>query len=251
MSVLSAYLRVEQGVACWAALRKHTDTLKSGGDPRARDQIMADTLIERVTGQATAGDVQAEVGTVIPVTALTDPALTDTACTDPTTAAGGTTTTTTTVAAAAAGMSAGVAEVVGHGHIPAPLALEVLAGSRGRRWWRQLFTTSHGGLVGGDPTRRRFDGALAALIGYRDSGRCREPFCAAPGRDIDHIVAYRAGGPTSFTNGRTTCVRSNQVREMPGWDVQLVHDGSGEQPHTVATTTPTGHTYTSRAGPAP
>jgi hypothetical protein len=58
-------------------------------------------------------------------------------------------------------------------------------------------------------------------------------------------------GPTSFTNGRTTCVRSNQVREMPGWDVQLVHDGSGEQPHTVATTTPTGHTYTSRAGPAP
>ena len=38
---------------------------------------------------------------------------------------------------------------------------------------------------------------------------------------------------------------------MPGWHVRLVHDGSGEHPHTVATTTPTGHTYTSRAGPAP
>lgn len=46
-------------------------------------------------------------------------------------------------------------------------------------------------------------------------------------------------------------MRTNQVRETPGWDVALVYDGSGEQPHTVATTTPTGHTYTSRAGPAP
>jgi hypothetical protein len=26
-------------------------------------------------------------------------------------------------------------------------------------------------------------------------------------------------------------------------------DGLGDQPHTVRTTTPTGHTYTSRAGP--
>jgi hypothetical protein len=76
MSVLSAYLPVEQGVACWAALRRHTDTVKGAGDPWARDQIMADTLTERVTGQATAGDIAAEVGIVIPVTALTGPALT-------------------------------------------------------------------------------------------------------------------------------------------------------------------------------
>ncbi len=41
------------------------------------------------------------------------------------------------------------------------------------------------------------------------------------------------------------------VREMPGWRVELVHDGLGRQPHTVRTTTPTGHTYTGRAGPAP
>jgi hypothetical protein len=221
MSVLSAYLPVEQGVACWAALRRHTDTLKNTGDPRARDQIMADTLTERVTGQATAGDVQAEVGIVIPAAALSEP------------------------------HSVGAAEVVGYGPIPIPLAMEILAGSQGRRWWRRLFTAPHGGIVGGDPTRRRFDGTLAALISYRDGARCREPFCDAPVRQIDHIVPYRAGGPTSFTNGRATCVRTNQVRESPGWDVQLVHDGNGEHPHTVATTTPTGHTYTSRAGPAP
>jgi hypothetical protein len=89
------------------------------------------------------------------------------------------------------------------------------------------------------------------LIGYRDGGRRREPYCDAPAREIDHIVPARAGGPAGFRNRRSTCTRSNQVREMPGWDVRLIHDGLGEHPHTVAATTPTGHTYTSRAGPAP
>jgi hypothetical protein len=225
MSILSGFLPVEQGVACVAALRAHTDTVKNTGDPRTRDQIMADTLVERITGQATAGDVHAEVAIVIPVDALTQPDTTNTA--------------------------AQVAEIVGHGPIPATLAKEILAGSRGRRWWRRLFTAPHGGVVGGDPTRRCFDGTLTALVAYRDGGRCREPFCDAPARHIDHIVAYRAGGPTTFGNGRATCVRSNQVREMPGWAVRLVHDGLGAHAHTVITVTPTGHAYTSRAGPEP
>jgi len=186
---------------------------------------MADTLVERVTGQARATDVNAEVGIVIPVAALTDPD---------------------------SGSGTGqVAEVVGHGPIPAALAKEILAGSRGRRWWRRLFTGPHGSVVDADPTRRCFDGTLATLIGYRDGRQCREPFCDAPARETDHIVPYREGGPTTFSNGRAACVRSNRVREMPGWVVRLVHDGLGEHPHTVATTTPTGHTYTSRAGPAP
>jgi hypothetical protein len=221
MAVLSGFLPVEQGVACLAALRAHTDTLKNTGDTRTRDQIMADTLVERITGQATAGDVQAEVAIVVPVDALVG------------------------------SDAAGTAEVVGHGPIPAALAKDILVGSRGRRWWRRLFSAPHGGVVGGDPARRCFDGTLAALVGYRDAGRCREPFCDAPARQVDHIVPHRAGGPTTFTNGRAVCVRSNQVREMPGWAVRLVHDGSGDRPHTVVTTTPTGHTYTSRAGPAP
>jgi hypothetical protein len=36
---------------------------------------------------------------------------------------------------------------------------------------------------------------------------------------------------------------------MPGWDVTTISDGLGENPHTVRTTTPTGHRYDSRAGP--
>ena len=56
------------GVACSKALREHTDTVKAGGDPRCRDQIMADTLVEPLTGQAHAQDVNAEVQIVIPWT---------------------------------------------------------------------------------------------------------------------------------------------------------------------------------------
>jgi hypothetical protein len=284
MSLLTGYLPVEQGVACWAALRAHTDTLKNAGDARTRDQIMADTLIERLTGQARAADVQAEVAIVLPVEALIDP----TSPAPGTFGLGSTGLGSTglgglgtpglgglgtpgqgtsgpgcgALPATESGSTSGdvpdavsgsvlVAEVLGYGPLPAPLAREILAESSGRRWWRRLFTAPHGGIVGGDPTRRCFDRTLATLIGYRDGGRCREPFCDAPARQIEHIVAFRNGGPTTFTNGRATCVRSNQAREMPGWQVRLVHDGRGAHPHTVLTVTPTGHTYTSRAGPAP
>jgi hypothetical protein len=83
MSVLSGFLPVEQGVACWAALRRHTDRVIGEGDGRTRDQIMADTLVERLTGRATATAtataVNVEVGIVMPVEALLDPASTATA----------------------------------------------------------------------------------------------------------------------------------------------------------------------------
>jgi hypothetical protein len=73
---------------------------------------------------------------------------------------------------------------------------------------------------------------------------------SAPIRHHDHIRQARAGGPTSLANGRGVCARGNHVREMLGWDVEVVADGiTTDQPHTVRTTTPTGHTYTSRAGP--
>ncbi|MDF2748820.1 MAG: hypothetical protein K0S98_3108 [Propionibacteriaceae bacterium] len=61
MAILSGYLPVDQGVACLAALRRHTDTVKADGDRRSRDQIMADTLVERVTGQAAAADVNVDL----------------------------------------------------------------------------------------------------------------------------------------------------------------------------------------------
>jgi hypothetical protein len=73
MAVLTGYLPVEQGVACLTALRRHTDTRKADGDRRSRDQIMADTLVERLTGQTTAADVNIELHLLMPLDALLNP----------------------------------------------------------------------------------------------------------------------------------------------------------------------------------
>ena len=54
MAVLTGYLPVEQGIACYAALQRHADGIVATGDTRTRGQIMADTLVERLTGQAAA-----------------------------------------------------------------------------------------------------------------------------------------------------------------------------------------------------
>ena len=224
MSVLSGLLPVEQGVACIAALRKHADSLIATGQSgdRTRDQIVADTLVERVTGQARATDVNIELEIVLPLDALTDP--------DADTAASG--------------------ELVGHGPLPADIVAEILNTTGGTTWWRRLFAHPKTGcIVGAESKQRFFDGLLAKLIDLRDHGRCREPYCDAPLRHRDHIQPARDDGPTDVVNGRAECMRGNQVKEMPGWRHEVIHDGLGDQPHTVQTTTPTGHTYTSRAGP--
>ena len=57
---LSAVLPVAQGVACYAALCRAADTA-AGGDGRGRGQFMADTMVERLTGQSAAADVPVEV----------------------------------------------------------------------------------------------------------------------------------------------------------------------------------------------
>ena len=217
MSVLSGYLPAEQGVACLKSLRQQSDAVKAAGDPRCRDQIMADTLVERLTGQANAADVNAELQIVMPVDALLDA--------DNHTAA----------------------ELNGYGPLPTDLAREVLASSKGRLWWRRLYAAPFGGpLVGGDPHRRRFDGHLKKVIMWRDR-QCRDPYCEAPIRHIDHIQRYTDGGLTIYPNGRGECERGNYAREMPGWNLEAGSSGLDGQPHTIKITTPTGHNYLSRA----
>ncbi|GAB2595193.1 HNH endonuclease signature motif containing protein [Microlunatus antarcticus] len=219
MSVLSGYLPVEQGVACLAALRRHTDGVVATGDDRSRDQIMADTLVERLTGQARATDVAVEIQLVVPADLLTDPD------------------------------SHRTATVTGVGPLPGALAREIVDASRGAKTVRRLHATPNGRLSGIDP-RRRFTGALADLVRARDQ-TCRVPFCGAPVRHLDHVRRHTDGGPTTLVNGRGLCARHNLVHEQPGWTATVVHDGLGDQPHTVRTTTPTGHDYTARAPDPP
>ena len=214
MSLLSGLLPVEQGVACLAALRAAATAGKADGDTRSRDQIMADTLVARLTGQATAQDVGFEVGIQLPLESLIDPD-------DP-----------------------APAEIPGWGALPAGLARELIVNAAARSWWRRLFTrpTKTGGqqVVDLDHRRRRFTGWLAELIRWRD-WTCRDPFCDAPIRHLDHLHRHHDGGPTTAVNGRGVCERGNYVRESPGWTVRLVDPDT----HTVVTTTPTGHHYRS------
>jgi hypothetical protein len=100
--------------------------------------------------------------------------------------------------------------------------------------------------VAGDRFRRRFHGQLAHLISLRDRS-CRDPYCDAPIRHLDHVHRRADGGPTTLANGRGLCERGNYTREMPGWQATVTDDGRHGHPHTVTITTPTGHTYTSSA----
>ena len=118
---------------------------------------------------------------------------------------------------------------------------------RARIFLRRLFTDPVTGIVTDcDPRRRRFDGVLAKLLIYRDQ-HCRDPFCDAPIRHLDHIHTHASRGPTSASNGRGMCERGNYVRHMPGFTIRLVDPTR----HIVETTTPTGHTYRSHPPPAP
>ena len=230
MTYLTALLPVEQGVAVYAALKGAVGTARAQGDPRGDGQVMADTLVERVTGQSAAQAVPLEVALVMPAESLL----------------GG---------ADEPGMLPG-------GHpVPAAFARRLLTtcadaceAAGAELALRRLFTTpDHDQLVAMDSRRRVFDGQLRRFLTVRDQA-CRTPWCDAPIRHADHVVPDRAGGPTSTTNGQGLCEACNHAKEAPGWAATTIDPGPiparpGAAPHRVRTTTPTGHTYDSTAPP--
>ncbi|WP_191563648.1 HNH endonuclease signature motif containing protein [Janibacter melonis] len=65
MASLTGLVPMEQGVAAWAVLRRDAEARKAAGDDRGIGQLMADLLVERVTGQGTADAVPVEVQLVM------------------------------------------------------------------------------------------------------------------------------------------------------------------------------------------
>jgi hypothetical protein len=93
-----------------------------------------------------------------------------------------------------------------------------------------------------DKKGRYFEGQLADFLRLRDR-YCRNRWCGAPIRTIDHARAHADGGPTSADNGQGLCEACNLAKEGCGWSAR-------PRPgpiHAIETTTPTGHRYTSRA----
>jgi hypothetical protein len=70
MALITGFVPVEQGVAAWSSLDRDARSRRAGGDPRSLSQIMADTFIERLTGQANAAAVPVEIGLTLTTDSL-------------------------------------------------------------------------------------------------------------------------------------------------------------------------------------
>lgn len=219
MTYLTALLPVAQGVSVYAALRRKADTTCDG---RSRGQVMADALVESVTGRSAAEPTPIAVNLV-----MSDDVL--------------------------LGGEAGAALVPGYGTIPAAVAtrwIQSAAGDqRSRATLRRLYASpKSGALVGLESRARLFPRGLADFIGLRDQ-RCRTPHCDAPIRHRDHAKPWAGGGRTTAANGLGCCERCNYAKEAPGWRVGTEVDEDGR--HTAEFTTPTGAHYHSTAPPLP
>jgi Domain of unknown function (DUF222)/HNH endonuclease len=216
MTYVTALLPVAQGVSVYAALKRAADTTF---DDRSRNQVMADTLVERVTGQAKAGAVSIAVDVVLSDTTLTggdEPAL-----------------------------------IPGYGPIPAEVACRLVTKAvydpDSKATLRKLYARPDtGALVAMESRARAFPKALAKFLELRDQ-RCRTPYCDAPVRHLDHIKPKAQGGPTSGDNGQGLCEHCNYVKELAHWKVTAGVDESGR--HSTTVETPTGEHHHSLAPP--
>jgi hypothetical protein len=219
MTYVTALLPVAQGVSIYAALKREADVCCDG---RSRGQVMADTLVERVTGRPAEQPVPVAVNVVISDQALV-------------------------------GVGNPAAVIAGYGPVPSALARKIIADAvadqRSHATLRRLYATpATGALVALESRARVFPKGLADFIGVRDQ-RCRTPYCDAPIRHRDHAKPHRKGGTTSAVNGLGLCERCNYVKESDGWLVTSTTAENGT--HTAEFTTPTGARHRSTAPPMP
>ncbi|EKF22145.1 hypothetical protein C731_3892 [Mycolicibacterium hassiacum DSM 44199] len=215
---LSALLPVREGVSVYAALKHAADTTF---DDRTHGQVMADTLVQRITGRPAGQPVSVMLNLVMADTTLL-------------------------------GDDEAPAWLQEYGPLPAAIA-RALTGDAARdaatkALLRRLYRHPRSGqLVAMESKARIFPKGLATLIGLRDQ-TCRMPYCNARIRHHDHAVPAHRGGPTSAVNGLGACEACNYAKEAPGWSVTTSEvDGQ----HKAEFVTPTHAVYRSIAPPLP
>jgi hypothetical protein len=209
MCRLTGLLPVAQGVAAYTALGRDADSRIAQGDSRSRGQIMADTMVERLTGQANAGDVPVEINLV-----MTD--------------------------ATFAGDVDEPVELLDYGPIPARSGRRLMSAPSDRTpmWLRRLYRhPKTGQLAAMDSKRRLFTANQRHFIRLRDQ-RCRTPWCDAPIRQLDHAIPFAAGGETTIGNAQGYCEACNRAKQALGWSTRPVEE-AGE----FVVITPTRHRY--------
>ncbi|MBN9636630.1 MAG: HNH endonuclease, partial [Actinobacteria bacterium] len=210
MMSMTVLLPAAHGQLVRQTLAREAASVVAAGSGRGRAQVMADVVVERVTGRN-------PVESPVPVTV-------NLVLSDQTLLTGG----------------EEPAQLDGYGPIPAVLARDLVlaaaadekAGAAVRRLYAQPGT---GKLVAMESKARAFPKGLARFIALRDQ-ICRTPFCNARIRHTDHVTPHVKSGPTSAHNGDGLCEHCNYVKEEPGWPAAASYDRYGR--HTIALTTP-------------
>lgn len=234
MAIVTALLPMAQGVAVFANLRAAALTVQVTGDADGRGlgQIMADLLVTRCTGQSRADAVPMEIRVTMPAESLLADSVLPAWVDDYGPAPAALIRDTCSSAPGSDDREPDV-DVATH---TAENADSPSAAEDPRIWIRRLFTEPVTGTTTVvDPRRRPFPAAIARHIAIRDR-TCRQPFCTAPIREIDHIVPWSRGGPTTLDNGQGLCSRGNKLKDLPGWHTHRDHG-------VTIVTTPTGHRY--------
>lgn len=116
--------------------------------------------------------------------------------------------------------------VEGIGPIPLQRARDLCGSADG---WMRILTHPETGVVlsvGRDLYRP--PPALRRLVRWRAS-RCMAPGCAMPAErcQIDHQVAWAAGGHTKLSNLAPLCTGHHTIKHHGGWQVRQVEGGGG------------------------
>lgn len=230
MARISAVVPMVQAVAVFDGLReaalsraaasRNADEARDEGSPsaagdlvgtrRTQRQLMADVLVERLTGQSSAGNVPTQVHIVMEAESL----FTD------------------------GRVPAWLPE---HGPLPARTAREFLSASEADSFLRRIFTAPESGqLVSMDRRGRKFSGLLRRMLVFRDDV-CRTPWCDAPIRHADHVRPVAEGGETDWSNASGLCAACNYAKEHEGWQHKATAEG-------LTVITPTG-TYSAEDAP--
>lgn len=220
MARISAVVPMIQAVAVFdglreAALSRGADAAGEAVDDlagirRTERQLMADVLVERLTGQSRAGDVPTQVHIVMEAESLF----------------------------ADGRVPAWLPE---HGPLPARTARDFLAADEADSFLRRIFTAPHSGqLVSMDRRGRSFRGLLRRMLIFRDDV-CRTPWCDAPIKHADHVRPVAEGGETDWSNASGLCASCNYAKEHAGWR----HEATAGS---LTVITPTG-TYTAEDAP--
>ena len=222
MCYLTALLPVAQGVAMYAALTRHADTLRDAGDPRTRGQLMTDALVERTTGTP-GGITGIEIQLVMTDRTLlqgdSEPARLPGYGIVPAGWARDLLTTRRTAGTGAAGMDAGAGTDEETKRMATAAGRDDSGDTAGdgtfNVWLRRLYTApGTGDLTAMDSRARLFPPGLRRFIQARDD-TCRTPYCDAPIRHFDHIIPWHHGGTTTRNNGAGLCEACNHTKETP------------------------------------